>query len=74
MSIEMNMGDGKIEATAIDSGYGDEILETGWNPSLGLAPQEERAYAKNSQSASMPPNLTTKVIERFLRKMYSMQR
>jgi hypothetical protein len=68
MSIEMNMNYDKIEEPSIEPGYDDEILEAGWNPAVGLVPQEQHAYT------SMPPDLTNEVIDLFLRKMYSMQR
>lgn len=70
MSIEMNMNYDKIEEPSIDAGYDDEILDTGWNPAVGLAPQEQHVHAR----AAMPPDLTNEVIDLFLRKMYSMQR
>ncbi|MEQ1525748.1 MAG: hypothetical protein ABL902_10050 [Gallionella sp.] len=74
MSIEMNMNYDKIDEPSMDVGYGDEILDAGWNPAVGLAPQEQHAYISDNQQASMPPDLTTEVVDLFLRKMYSMQR
>ncbi len=74
MNIEMNMNYDKIEEPSMYAGYDDEILEAGWNPAVGLAPQEQHAYTSDNQQASMPPDLTTEVVDLFLRKMYSMQR
>ena len=74
MSIEMNMNNDKIEEPSIEPGYDDEILEAGWNPAVGLAPQEKHAYAFDNQRTSMPPDLTNEIIDIFLRKMYLMQR
>ncbi len=74
MSIEMNMNYDKIEEPSIEPGYDDEILEAGWNPAVGLAPQEQHAHASDNQRTSMPPDLTNEVVDIFLRKMYSMQR
>ena len=74
MNIEMNMNYDKIEEPSVDSGYGDEVLDAGWNPVVGLVPQEQHAHSSDNDRAAMPPNLTTEVIDLFLRKMYSMQR
>lgn len=74
MSIEMNMNYDKIEEPSIEPSYDDEILEAGWNPAVGLAPQEQHAHASDNQRTSLPPDLTNEVIDIFLRKMYTMQR
>jgi hypothetical protein len=74
MSIEMNMNYDKIEEPSIDAGYDDEILDTGWNPAVGLAPQEQHVHLSDNERSVMPPDLTNEVIDLFLRKMYSMQR
>lgn len=71
MNIEMNMNGDKIEEPSVDVEYGDEILNTGWNPAVNLINQE---HIDMPEKAAMPPDLTAEVIEVFLRKMYAMQR
>ncbi len=73
MSIEMNMNYDKIEEPSMDVEYDDEILDTGWNPAVELVGQERLQVAEKART-SMPPDLTTEVVELFLRKMYLMQR
>lgn len=73
MNIEMNMNYEKIEEPLVEAGYDDEILNTGWNPAVDLVSQEH-LHSTSNERVAMPPDLTTEVIELFLRKMYSMQR
>lgn len=73
MKIEMNMDYEKIEEYSMDAEYGDEILSAGWNPSVDLVCQEQR-YSERNEQVSMPADLTTEIIDLFLRKMYSIQR
>lgn len=73
MKIEMNMDYEEIEEYSMEAEYGDEILSTGWNPAVDLVCQEQR-YSKRNEQVSMPADLTTEIIDLFLRKMYSMQR
>lgn len=73
MNIDMNMNYDKIEEPSMGVEYDDEILNTGWNPAVELVGQEH-LHETESQRFAMPPDLTTEVVELFLRKMYSMQR
>jgi hypothetical protein len=73
MKIEMDMSYEKIEEVSIDAEYGDEILSAGWNPAVDLVCREQLHAVRNEQVA-MPADLTTEIIDMFLRQMYSMQR
>jgi hypothetical protein len=70
----MNMNYDKIEEPSMDAVYDDEILDAGWNPAIGSAPQEQQAHTSDNQQTSMPPDLRTEVVDLFRRKVYSMQR
>ena len=71
MKIEMNMNYDKIEEPSLDAEYSDEILDTGWNPDVDLVCQEQQM--ERDEHAAMPVDLTTEIIDLFLRKMYSIQ-
>jgi hypothetical protein len=73
MNIDMNMNYEKIEEPSTDVEYDDEILSTGWNPAVELVGQEHLQETESTRVV-MPPDLTTEVVDIFLRKMYSMQR
>lgn len=71
MKIEMNMNYDKIEEPSLDVEYSDEVLDTGWNPSVDLVCQEQQM--ERDEHVAMPVDLTTEIVDLFLRKMYSMQ-
>jgi hypothetical protein len=73
MSIEMNMNYEIIEEPSMDAEYGDEIMSTGWNPAVDLIGQQQ-LHPQSTEQVAMPADLTTEIIDVFLRKMYSMQR
>lgn len=79
MNVTMNMSSYEIEHEApiehelIEAEYGDEILCAGWNPEVDSVCQQLQFVPTNEQPA-MPVELTTEVVELFLRKMYSFQR
>ena len=73
MTIVMNMSDFEIEGEGLDSEYGEEIMNTGWNPDIELV-REQLQYVPASEQMTIPDDLATVAAEVFLRKMYSYQR
>jgi hypothetical protein len=73
MKIIMDMSNYEIEYESIDGNYGDEILNSGWNPEVDLV-REQLQLVPSSEQLAMPEGLATEVVELFLRKMYSYQR
>ena len=66
--INMDIGSYEIEyGEAVATGYGDEILCTGWIP--GLACQQS-----HTREATLPAGLAGADVDAFLRKIYSCQR
>lgn len=78
MTIVMNMSDFEIEGEepGIEYGeeeYGEEIMNTGWNPDIELV-RAQLQYAPTSEQMTIPDDLAAVAAEAFLRKMYSYQR
>jgi len=67
-TISMDMGSYEIErGEAVASGYGDEILCTGWIPGLAC-------HQSHTREATLPAGLASVNVDAFLRKMYRCQR
>ncbi|OFZ66994.1 MAG: hypothetical protein A2V79_07430 [Betaproteobacteria bacterium RBG_16_56_24] len=67
------MSDFEIEGEGLDLEYGEEIMNTGWNPDIALV-KEQLQYVPTSEQMIIPDDLATVAAEVFLRKMYSYQR
>ena len=74
MTIVMNMSDYEIERDALESEYGEEIMNTGWNPEVELVREQLQLVVPTSEQTTIPDDLATVAAESFLRKMYSYQR
>lgn len=71
-TIVMDMSGNNIErATEREDEYGEEVMNAGWNPQLGLA--SELPSALNAGHSELPQGLTEIDIEVFLHKMYELQ-
>jgi len=67
-TISMDMSSYEIErGEAGASGYGDEILCTGWIPGLAC-------HQSHTREATLPAGLGSTDVDAFLRKMYRCQR
>jgi len=73
MNFTMNMSSLEIEQETIESEYGDEILDAGWNPEIDSVCQQLQLETAIEQH-DMPDALKAEAMELFLRKMYSYQR
>lgn len=74
MGVVMNMSSYEIERDdAMEAGYGEEALCSGWNPAVALACQQHALPVTNRQMM-MPSSLATVDAEAFLQKMYACQR
>lgn len=73
MNVKMNMSNYEIEHETIEAEYGDEILDSGWNPEVDSMCQQLQLEPTNEQQA-IPDALKAEDMELFLRKMYSYQR
>jgi len=74
MKIIMDMSNYEIEYESIVDDYGDEILNSGWNPEVDLVREQLQLVPASTEQSAMPEGLATEVVELFLRKMYSYQR
>lgn len=74
MTIVMNMSDYGIERDALESEYGEEIMNTGWNPEVESVREQLQLVVPTSEQTTIPDDLATVAAELFLRKMYSHQR
>lgn len=69
-TVMMDMGDYAIERdAAMVEAYGEEVMNSGWNPVVTLACQE-RLSARPEQPAAMPADLAAMDMEQFVRRMY----
>lgn len=73
MTIVMNMSDYEIERETLEVEYGEEIMNTGWNPEVESV-HEQLQLVPTSEEMTIPDDLATVATELFLRKMYSYQR
>ena len=73
MTTVMSMSDYEIESESSDSGYGEEIMYTGWNPEIDSVHEQLQIVPTGDHSA-IPDDLATTSAALFLRKMYSYQR
>lgn len=74
MAIVMNMSSYAVEGTVPEeAGYGDEVMNAGWNPQLELATQQHPATLMD-RHAALPASLAVADAETFLQKMYVYQR
>ena len=73
MTIVMNMNDYEIEREELDVEYGEEIMNTGWNPDVELV-REQLQIAPTGEDRAMPDDLVSAAAEIFLRKMYFYRR
>ncbi|MBI3901400.1 MAG: hypothetical protein HY306_00410 [Nitrosomonadales bacterium] len=72
MGVVMNMSSYEIECDeAMETEYGAEMLNAGWNPALNLACQQ---YAHTDRHVALPSSLAAVDAEQFLQKMYACQR
>lgn len=72
MGIVMDMSSYEIErSNAPEAGYDDEVLYSGWNPTVALACQHAVTHERNM---IMPSSLASVDAETFLEKMYAYQR
>ena len=68
-SVTMDMSNFAVESdNSATAGYGDEVLDAGWNPVLAL--QENIA----SEHTAMPISLASVDVVAFLERMYASQR
>lgn len=77
MNTRVNQNSNEIAHDPMEADYGDDILYAGWNPEVESVSQQLKlvpASNQADQSATHSADLTTKVAELFLRKMYSFQR
>ncbi len=77
MSIGTNHDNNEIIQDSMEADYGDDILYAGWNPEVDSVSQQlnlVQATEQVGKSATLSADLSTKVVEMFLRKMYSFQR
>ena len=65
-SITMNMDDFAVEH---EESYGEEIMNSGWNPAVALA-MHERLPVRVDRHAAMPADLAAMDLEQFVRRMY----
>lgn len=72
--MKMNMSNYEISRDSTETEYGDEygeeIMNSGWNPSVDLISQEI-ALDPPDQKKAMPVDLTMVEPEAFIRKMYA---
>lgn len=69
-TVMMNMSDYEIERGMAMEDYGEEVMNSGWNPELALAHHEEHLPAPHEQHAPMPADLAAMDVEQFVRRMY----
>lgn len=65
-AVTMNTSDYAVE---YEESYGEEIVNSGWNPAVMLAMQE-RLPARPDKQAVMPADLAAMDLEQFVRRMY----
>jgi len=78
MATVMDMCSGEIEmGCPADTGYGEEVLNAGWNPELVVIRQQDLAMAQSVVASGdhhrLPAHLAAVDIEMFLQKMYKNQ-
>ena len=71
MKIIMDMSNYEVEYEPVADEYGDEILNSGWNPEVDLVREQLRLVPASAEQSAMPEDLATEIVELFLRKMYS---
>ena len=72
-TVVMDMSGYGIEhETPTPESYSEEVMQSGWNPQLGL--MEAGAEAAEYKRAILDPGLATADIDTFLQKMYCHQR
>lgn len=72
MIIVMNMSDHEIEHDESADEYGDEIMNTGWNPDVDSV-HKQLQIVPGSEPTRMPDDLASVSAEIFLEKMHSYQ-
>ena len=65
-TVTMNMSGYAVEH---EETYGEEIMNSGWNPAVVLA-MRERLPARSDKHAAMPADLAAMDLEQFVRRMY----
>ena len=65
-TVTMNMND---YAVVHEETYGEEIMNSGWNPAVALA-MRERLPDRPDKRAAMPADLAAMDLEQFVRRMY----
>lgn len=65
-TVTMDMRDYVVER---EEAYGEEIMNSGWNPAVVMAMQERRP-APQDRHAAMPADLAAMDLEQFVRRMY----
>jgi hypothetical protein len=69
-TLIMNMGDYAIEREGVlEHEYGAEVLDSGWNPAIQLARQEQLP-TQPLKPTLMPADLAALDLEQFMRRMY----
>ena len=69
--ITMDMSSYEVQQNdSAETEYGDEILDSGWNPTLALQQSQIQSL---ENLAEMPEDMVTMSADFFLRKMYSYQ-
>ena len=69
--LTMDMGSYEVQQDdSTETEYDDEILDSGWNPTLAL----QQSQIHNFENlAEIPEDMVTMSADLFLRKMYSYQ-
>ena len=78
MATVMDMCSGEIEiGCPADTGYGEEVLNAGWNPEMTVIQQQGLAMTQSVVATvdhqRLPAHLAAVDIEMFLQKMYKNQ-
>lgn len=71
MVLVMNMSN--YETEELENEYGDEIMNTGWNPEVDSMSLELQIVPVSGDT-TIPEDLTTVSAELFVKKMYINQR
>ena len=69
--LTMDMGSYEVQQDdSTETEYDDEILDSGWNPTLDLQQSQIQSF---ENLAEIPDDMVTMSADLFLRKMYSYQ-
>jgi hypothetical protein len=81
METDFDMSSIEIEQDAMETEYGEEIMNAGWNPAvetfrdlLQLPTDEQMAMAAKLPEMETLKDVSTAISEIFLRKLYSYKR